>query len=424
MKQKIERLRDSDKVQKALAFVREDAEHTLEQQIELAGIPAYSNCEERKAARFREMIEEMGYETTQDEVGNTFAVLKGPEDSPLVMVSAHLDTVFPLDTDLAMHTEGTRIYRPGICDDTRGCAEILAMLRAMKAADIRPACRLLIGGDVGEEGVGNFRGMRHIFFTKGMKVDAFVSLDGSGTRITYGALSDVQYRVILRGPGGHSVGAFGLVNPVMCLGRAIAKIADLKEPEEPFTIFNVSTVQGGTGVTSIASECSFTMDVRSKDAGVMQAFRDKCLAIVEECAEEEYARWEEERQRALSSGREVRFDPDARIEIEVEELGGSIGGTQPLDAEIVTILQEAFRACGEEPFMRDLASTDANIPLSLGIPAATLGCGGASGNTHDVTEWFDPTDAYKGVQRNLLSVLALTGVEGVAAPLISRTQTK
>ena len=424
MKQAIEALRGSEQVQKAFAFIQQDEAHVIEQQIELASIPAYSNHEEEKAARFREMIEEMGYQTVQDEVGNTFAVIEGPAGSPVVMVTAHLDTVFPMDTDLTMHREGSRICMPGICDDTRGCAEVLTILRAMKEADIRPACTLWIGGDVGEEGVGNFRGVRHIFNTKGTKVDAFVSLDGCGDNLVYGALSDVQYKVTLRGPGGHSVGAFGLVNPILCMGRTIAKIAEERVPEDPFTIFNVSTTSGGTGVTSIASECAFTMDVRSKSAEVMQAFKEKCLHIVEECAEEEYARWEKERELARRDGRIARFDPLARIQIEVEELGGSIGGVQDADCEIVSILKESFAACGIEPKLQDLSSTDANIPLSLGIPAATLGCGGKSGGTHDISEWFDPTDAWKGTQRNLLCILALTGIEGVAEPLISKTQTR
>ena len=423
MKEKIEALRDSAKVQKALQFIQEDADHIVEQQVELALIPAYSNHEEKKAARFREMIEEMGYETMQDEVCNTFAVIPGPEGSPVVMVSAHLDTVFPLETELKYKKDGSRICIPGICDDTRGCAEVLGILRAMKEADIRPACTLLIGGDVGEEGVGNFRGMRHIFNVQGKKVDAFVSIDGCGSNLTYGGGSDTQFRIIFRGPGGHSMGAFGIVNPIMCMGRTIARIAEEREPEDPFTIFNVSTVTGGTGVTSIASECSFTMDVRSADADVMRSFRTRCLAIAHECAAEEYARWEEERKRLSGRNTGKRFDYDAKITLDYEEIGGSIGGVQDENCEIVTILKNAFAAAGIEPVMRSLSSTDANIPLSVGIPAATISCGGTSGGTHDISEWYDPTDAYHGVQKNLLCVLALTGVEGLAEPLISKTQT-
>ena len=422
MNEAIQTLYSSEKIQKAMAFIKEDAENTLQQQIELAGIPAYSNHEEKKAARFREIIEEMGYQTIQDEVGNVFAVIEGPKDAPVVVVTAHLDTVFPMDTDLTMRREGSRICMPGICDDTRGCAEVLAILRAMKAADIRPACTLWIGGDVGEEGVGNFRGVRHIFNTKKTKVDAFVSIDGHGDHLTYGALSDVQFRVTFRGPGGHSVGAYGLVNPVECMGRTIARISQERVPLEPFTIFNVSTVQGGTGVTSIASECSFTMDVRSKDTKIMEDFHAKCLQIAQECAEEEYERWAVEREFAVKNSKELRFDPEARIQMSTEELGGSTGGVQDENCEIISLLKDAFRICGIEPKMRELASTDANIPLSLGIPAATITSGGDSGGTHDISEWYDPADAYKGVQKNLVCILSLTGVEGVIPPQISKKQ--
>ena len=423
MKEKMAVLRNCSKIQKAFSFIEQDQDHTLEQQIELALIPAYSNHEEKKARRFREMIEEMGYKAEQDEVFNTFTCIPGPEGSPVVMMSAHLDTVFPPDTELKLRREGSRIYLPGICDDTRGCAEILAILRAMKAAEIRPACTLLIGGNVGEEGVGNFRGMRHIFLEKKRKVDAFLSIDGTGDYLTYGGVSDVQMRITFRGPGGHSMGAYGLVNPVHCMGRAIGRIAEERAPLDPFTIYNVSTVSGGTGVTSIASECSMTMDIRSADAAVMTAFRDKCIAIARDCAEEEYARWEKERAYACADGKTPKFDPEARITVEVEELSGSLGAVQSEDCEIVRIVKAAYESCGIQPIMRTLASTDSNIPLSLGIPAVTVSRGGSCGNIHDISEWFDPTDAWKGTQRNFMSLLALTGVEGVCPPLISRTQT-
>ncbi len=424
MKEKITALQNHPSVQKALEAIKNNADLTLDQQIELTLIPGYSNHEEKKAARFKEMIEELGYTVVQDEVCNTLAVIEGPKDSPVVMVTAHLDTVFPLDTKLELKKDGNRICIPGICDDTRGCAEVLAILRAMKEADIKPACTLLIGGDVGEEGVGNFRGMRHIFNTKQTKVDAFLSIDGAGNGLTYGAASDVQYRITFRGPGGHSMGAFGLVNPIMCMGRTIAKIAEERVPEDPYTIFNISTVEGGTGVTSIASECSFTMDVRSADAKVMQDFTQKCLQIAKECADEEYARWEEVREMRLRRDGKIRFDAEARIEVSLEEFSGSIGGVQDENCEIITILKNAFEVCGIEPQLHGLSSTDANIPLSLGIPAATISCGGESGGTHDISEWYDPTDAWKGLQKNLLCVLALTGVEGVCEPLISKTITK
>lgn len=420
MKEKVMALRSSEKVRKAFSFIEQDQAHTVEQQIELAMIPAYSNHEEKKAGRFREMIEEIGYKAEQDEVFNTFVRIPGPEGSPVVMMSAHLDTVFPMDTELTLRREGSRICLPGICDDTRGCAEILAILRAMKAADIRPACTLLIGGNVGEEGVGNFRGMRHIFHEKKMKVDAFVSIDGNGDYLTYGGVSDVQMRITFRGPGGHSMGAFGLVNPIHCMGRAIGRISEERTPLDPFTIFNVSTVSGGTGVTSIASECSMTMDIRSAEASVMTAFRDKCVAIAKACAEEEYDRWEKERDYACAGGRTPKFDPDARISVEVEELSGSFGAVQPEDCEIVRIVKAAYEASGIQPDMRVLASTDSNIPLALGIPAVTVSRGGLCGNIHDVSEWFDPTDAWRGTQRNFMSLLALTGVEGVCLPLISK----
>ena len=222
MEQTVRQIQQSTPYQKAAAFILEDCAKTLEQQLELVQIPAFSHQEERKARRVKEMMEEAGYTPEMDEVHNVFTTIKGTGGGPTVLLTAHLDTVFPPETPLVPRWEGTRVYCPGIADDTRGCAEILNLLRTFRAAGLKPAGDIIIGANVGEEGLGDLKGMRCFFGKNPDLVDGYISLDGAGERYCYGAMGSYRYRVTFRGPGGHSNGDFGVVNPIHALGRAIA----------------------------------------------------------------------------------------------------------------------------------------------------------------------------------------------------------
>lgn len=421
MRREMERLYQSPLFQRAASYIEQDAAHTVEQQVELTQIPAFSNQERQKALRFRELMEAEGYSAEMDEVCNVFTRIPGTGEGPTLYVTAHLDTVFPMDTDLQVRREGSKTFCPGIADDTRGCAEILALLRALRESAIRPVGDLLIGANVGEEGLGNLRGMRQFFQSRAQEVDGFFSIDGAGEDITYGGTGSLRYKVTFRGPGGHSYGDFGCVNPIHAMGRAIAKIGELRTPRTPKTTFNVGVVEGGTSVNAIAYECSMLVDMRSEEADALEKLHQEVVRCVEQAAEEENQRWVQERD-WLEDNPGRTYDPDARIQVEWEQVGNRPCGSQPLESPLVQTVLEAYRALGTEPGLTAHSSTDANLPLSLGIPACTLGGGGTCGGCHSLEEWYDAAGAPLGTQRLLLAILACVGVTGVSQPLLPKRE--
>lgn len=419
MEQVIKAIQQSAPYQKAADFIVRDCEKTLEQQLELVQIPAFSNQEEKKARRLKEMMEAEGYEVEMDEVHNIFTTIKGSGDGPTVLLTAHLDTVFPPETPLVPRWAGSRVYCPGIADDTRGCAEILDLLRAFRVAGLQPVGNIIIGADVGEEGLGDLKGMRHFFGKYPNLVDGYISLDGAGERYCFGAMGSYRYRVTFRGPGGHSNGDFGLVNPIHAMGRAIAYISEIRTTEEPKTTFNVGVVEGGTSVNAIAHECSMLVDLRSNGQSELQQLDEAFHMSVKKAVQDEDNRWVAERNwDPTSYGR--HYDPNARIDVEIQQLGNRPAGKVPYGHPFVEILDKVYRAVGITPNEIPFGSMDANIPLSMGIPGVGLFGGGARGNGHSLDEWYDPTNAHLGMQRTLLLVLAMAGLKGVSEPLLPK----
>lgn len=417
MKTEIEKILASPAFQKAAAFIAKDEQKTIEQQLELVQVPAFSNHEEQRADLFQKLLEAEGYSTQRDSVNNVYTVIPGTGMGPVLYVSAHLDTVFPLDTVLKPRREAGVIHCPGIADDTRGLAEILALLRALREGGITPVGTLIMGGNVGEEGLGDLRGMHHFFQSHKDQVDGFISIDGAGPGFTYGATASVRYRVTFRGPGGHSYGDFGCVNPVHAMGRAIAHISELRTPEFPKTTYSVGVVEGGTSVNAIAYECSMLVDMRSDEQGPLDKLHGEILVAIRQGVAEENNRWAEERKwnRNLF-GR--TYNPDARITVQLEKLGDRPGGSQTIEIPLVQAVVEAYRALGVDPPATAYSSTDSNIPISLGIPAVTVSGGGICGGCHSEDEWYDPTEAYQGTKRILLALLACVGLDGISNPLL------
>ncbi len=413
MKETIGRLYNSQKIKDAFEFIKNDDANTLSQTLELVKIPAFSNEEKERSLHFQQLMENEGYEAIRDEVDNVYTKIKGTGSGPTVYITAHLDTVFPPDTPLTERREGERIFVPGISDDTRCLAEILSVMRAIKAADLKPAGDIIIGANVGEEGLGNLRGMRNFFKYNADSIDGFITVDGAGEGICIGAVGSIRYKVTFSGPGGHSNGAFGLVNPIHAMGRAISYISDIKTPQNPRTTFCVGVVEGGTSVNSIAGSCSMLMDLRSVSQQELLKLDSAFRECIKKAVTDENDRWEEERNSPFA-----HFDTSARIEVSIEEIGNRPAGMQTEDDTIVKIARQAYSAVGVTVPFLGAASTDANIPISLGIPALAISGGGKSGNAHNVDEWFDPTDAYLGVQRILLLLFALVGLDGVSDALL------
>ncbi|HEU4723641.1 MAG TPA: M20/M25/M40 family metallo-hydrolase [Gemmatimonadaceae bacterium] len=362
-----------------LEAIRADSAWTLAQQISICEIPAPPFKEAARAQEFRRRLESFGFRDVRiDSVGNVIAERPGRRDLPGVMLAGHLDTVFPEGTDVTVKREGARFRGPGISDDCRGLAVVLTVARAFQRAGVATNRTLYFVGDVGEEGAGNLRGVRHLFEheLRG-KVGYFVSVDDADLHLVSRAVGSNRYTVSYKGPGGHSYGEFGRVNPIHALGRAVAAIADIQVPESPRTTFNVGTVTGGTSVNAIPFEASAQVDLRSESAAALRALDTRVRSILDSALAAENARW--------GAGRGDK----ARLTLQIDTIGmRAANDAQTERSPIVAAAMAAGRALGFTP-SPNASSTDANLPMSMGIPAITIGAGGHSGDSHALTEWYE-----------------------------------
>lgn len=388
----------SARVRRALHFFEAQAAEITEEHIAICSIPAPPFGEEARAQYLAERFQQCGLSGAyMDGEGNCVALRQGRSLHPLLVVSAHLDTVFPAGTDFTVHraAEG-KLYAPGIADDGCGLAALLALVRALNVSAIETEGSLLFVGTVGEEGEGNLRGARHLL-TEGewaKKIDAFLSLDGPGVeRITHAALGSRRYRVRFSGMGGHSWGDFGAANPVHALGRTIVRLVSYPAPLVPRTTFNVGRIEGGTGVNVIAREATMDVDLRSESAEELKRLDAFFRRAAREAADDE------------NSGRRAGLPP---LELELKLIGDRPSGETPPKALLVRLAEEATRVFGYRPHL-DCSSTDSNIAISLGIPAITIGAGGTSGNSHALNEWYDPRGRDIGLKRALLVLLGMVG---------------
>lgn len=385
----------------ARATMRAEHDRMVEDIIGLTEIPAPPFAEEARATAYLAMLRAHGLEEVeQDEVGNVMGRRRGFGNGETLVVAAHLDTVFPAGTDVTVRREGTRLYAPGVGDDTRSLAVNLAFLRAMDAAGIRTRADILFVGDVGEEGLGDLRGVRHLF-TRGRhagKIDAFLTVDSPEVeRIVTGGVGSKRYRVVFRGPGGHSFGAFGLVNPIYAMAAAAWGIGRIAVPRKPATTHCVSIVSGGTSVNAIPNEVRMEVDLRSRSAVELDRLEREFRAIVAEAVAAENA------------ARDVRDGP---VAAQVIAIGDRPAGETDEGAPIVAAATAAVAHHGYRVSYED-SSTDANIPMSLGIPALRIGSGGRGGRAHSLDEWIDveAEESLRGMSASLLTILAVAGME-------------
>ena len=393
----MERLCEDQLIYKALEYIKKDDERTLCELLEMCQISAPSYMEKKKADYVLNKFQEIGLSNVHmDEIWNVFGTIKGSGDGPRVMLAAHTDTVFPIETDVTVKKEGNRYVCPGINDDTRAVAELFTIARAMMETGLRGEGDIVFCANVCEEGLGDLKGVKRIFGSTEY-YDGFVSIDNPCTGgIIYIATGSIRYKVIFRGHGGHSFSDFGLPNPIHALGRAIGKIAEFQTPELPKTTFNVGGIEGGTSVNTIAAEASMLVDIRSDSEAELERLSGELQEVVNEAAAAENARWKREE----------------KVSVEIQTIGRRPAGMQSKDCKIVRAAWDAACALGIKPELRDESSTDANIPISMGIPAIAVGRGVKEGGIHTVHEWFEPADAWLGPQRDLLLMLALSGYEG------------
>jgi tripeptide aminopeptidase len=396
----VAKVRASDGFTKALAVLDRDHDRLVQEIITLTEIPAPPFKEAARARAYLEMLRASGLtDLEQDEEGNVMGLRKGRGGGPLIAVAAHLDTVFPEGTDVKVKREDTRLSAPGIGDDTRSLAVLLAMIRAMNEAGIQTTSDILFIGNVGEEGQGDLRGVKYLF-TKGKykdRIKMFISVDGAGggADITHGGVGSRRYRVAFKGPGGHSYGAFGLVSPAFAMAGAMQKFGKLTVPEKPKTTYSVGVVGGGTSVNSIPFENWMEVDMRSESRAELQKLDESFLSIINAAVQEENA------------ARSVAQGP---ITADVKLIGDRPSGETPIESAIVQTAAASIRAAGGRPTF-SWSSTDSNIPISMGIPAITVDSGGRGGRAHALDEWIsvDKVPSLRGIEIALVTLLALAG---------------
>jgi acetylornithine deacetylase/succinyl-diaminopimelate desuccinylase-like protein len=364
----------------------------LDLQAKVCEIPAPPFHEEARGRELERLFKEAGLKDVRiDHAGNVLGVRPGKAARPNLVFAAHLDTVFPEGTNVKVTRENGVMKGPGIGDDCRGLAVMLGVIRALDEGRVETPGTITFVADVGEEGLGDLRGMKQLFgeTLKG-QIDKFVSVDGTGLGITNTGVGSNRYRVTFKGPGGHSYGSFGLANPIQAMGRAIAKIDAFEVPSQPKTTFNVGRVGGGTSVNAIPFEAWMEVDMRSPDPGALKALDTKFHAALHDAVEEENHRW---------SNR-------GAVSVSAELVGIRPAGQTPKDSPIVQTAVAVSRALGIDEVLRE-GSTDANVPMNLGIPAITISGGGIGSGAHSLNEYFDTRESWRGTERALLLAVAL-----------------
>ncbi|MFS0752712.1 M20/M25/M40 family metallo-hydrolase [Oceanobacillus sp. 1P07AA] len=401
MKEVFEQLMGMQEIKRILEFIHQDDKQTLQEQIQLTEIPAPPFKEQERAKKFQEMLIQYGLEDVHIDVeGNVFGIRKGTGNGPKLVISAHIDTVFPEGTDTTVTEKEGKLFAPGIGDDTRGLAEVLSIVRALQEMELETIGDIIIGGTVGEEGAGDLRGVKAYFNEN--QVDGFISIDGPNLeRITYQGTGSYRYKITYSGPGGHSFADFGTPSATHALGRAIADISNIVTKSDPKTTFSVGPITGGSSVNAISETASMQVDLRSNSKSELDRLDEKFQEIVKEACEAENRRWESN-----------------TLTVDIHRFGNRPPAKQSEDLPIVCALQEAIIAIGETPELSGPSSTDANYPMSLGIPSITSGTGGQAGGAHTLQEWYDPKDGYLAVQKNFLLILGLVGIRSEINPTL------
>jgi acetylornithine deacetylase/succinyl-diaminopimelate desuccinylase-like protein len=379
-------------VKAAMDAARRNEPEILDLQARICEIPAPPFMEEVRGRELARLFSELGLKDVRtDKAGNVIGVRPGKAAHPNLVFAAHLDTVFPEGTSVKVTREGDVMKAPGIGDDCRGLAVMLAVIRALNDGHVETPGTITFVADVGEEGLGDLRGMKSLFYDslKG-QIDKFISVDGIGLGITHIGVGSNRYKVTFKGPGGHSFGAFGMANPIQAMGRAIAKIDAIQVPTTPKTTFNVGRVGGGTSINAIPFEAWMEVDMRSSDPASLKEVDTKFNAAVKEAVAEENARWNNR----------------GPVTAAAELVGVRPAGQTPKDSPIVQTALAVSRAMQIEEVLRE-GSTDSNVPMNLGIPAITISGGGAGTGAHSLNETFNGKDSWRGTQRALLLAIAL-----------------
>ncbi len=392
----------------ALKQAEEEQEKRIAEQIELVEIPAPPFKEELRAKAFAQMLRINGLtDVTQDELGNVIARRKGKGNGPVLVLGAHIDTVFAEGTPIKVRKEGNTYYAPGISDDATGLSSLLQVARALHDQKIETEGDIVFVGTLGEEGNGDLRGSKALWNAPndydGMIVVDFASVH----RLTKGGVGCKRYRITFEGPGGHSMKKFGINgSAVHGICRLVHKIDMIDYPKDPVCTFNVGVIKGGTTVNSIAAQAEIELDIRSYEQKSLEKFVASILPLVEESVKEENEYW--------------HLSDAGKISAKIEQIGDRPAGVNPDDSPVIQASYAAMQELGIELKNYNFGATDQNVPLSRGIPATTQGAGGTEDYNHSVKEYWNCEKAYLGPQLTILTILALVGLKGVTVPVLPK----
>ncbi len=382
------------RVAKALSWLDNNTAWITDQQIAITEIPAPEFSEQARGAYMAKILSATGLSVRTDSVGNVIGERAGSLGKDVVLIVAHLDTVFPAGTPVSVkHVQG-RLEAPGISDDGTGLATIIGLARAMNEAKLKTKTTVIFCADVGEEGEGNLRGIRELVNTYKDRLRAVIAIDGAATDyVTTLGLGSRRLEISVEGPGGHSWSDFGAPNPITALARGIVEFSRIRIPEDPRTTFNFGMISGGNSVNSIPMAAEVKVDLRSED-------------------ETELSRLESELRKAFATavGEEMASaSTGTPLKLKINVIGVRPAGKLPDDSPLLAAIENADRYLGNRSRL-ERSSTDANLPLSLGIPAIAIGGGGNGGGAHSLHEWYDPAGRELGLKRALLTILAIAGV--------------
>ena len=380
---------------RALEWLGKNTNWITDQQIRLTEVPAPEFNEAQRGELLKELFQSAGLEARTDEIGNVIAERAGSDPQSVVLLAAHLDTVFPADTDVRVRRSGVRLQAPGISDNGSGLAALVGIARALSESGLRTSRTIVLAGDVGEEGEGNLRGMRALVEHYGARLAGVIAVDGPASEhITTRGIASRRIEVTVTGPGGHSWSDFGVPNPITAVSRGIVRFSAIRLPEVPRSSYNFGVIEGGQSVNSIPPSAVVKVDLRSEDEGQLtrmeNALRDAMQAGVRDEA-------------AASRSKDS-------LQLNFRSLGTRPAGVLPDDSPLLQTIRDVDRVLGNRSRL-ECSSTDANIPLSLGIPAIAIGAGGNGGGSHTLGEWYDPTGRDLGLKRLFLAVASLAGIQ-------------
>ncbi len=381
---------------RGLQWIDKSAAWSTEQQVRLTEIPAPEFNEARRADALAEVFAANGFEVRRDKIGNVIAERAGSDPKSVVLLAAHLDTVFPAGTDVHVKRDGGRLLAPGISDNGVGLASLVSLAHALDESRIRTTKTIVLAGDVGEEGEGNLRGMRALMEAYGSRLAAVIAVDGPSTdHITTQAIASRRFEASVSGPGGHSWSDFGAPNPITAIARGIVQFSGISIPDDPRSSYNFGTIEGGTSVNSIPARAAVKIDLRSEE-------------------EDELGRLESALRDAMQAGVKSEIaatkSPSDSLLLAFKSLGTRPAGKLPDDSPLLATIRNVDRYLGNRSRL-ERSSTDANIPLSMGIPAVALGGGGRGGGSHTLDEWYDPAGRELGLKRLFLTVVSIAGIE-------------